>query len=288
LEGHLSHRLHDAFVEHGTFLRNWTPATIRTYKQGLRAFDLEVPTKADLDAWVIRLRSKGLSPGGCNMYIRTINAYLTWLFEQHQTPDHLRIKTLRAPLKQLTLLSDADVHRLVVFKPLSRLELRTHALTLTLLDTGIRITEAITLTRAHVNLDQQFLTVSGKGRKERVVPCSPELRKVLWKYLQTHTSDWAFPTRERKDDTASRHLSQRNAFRDIVELCDVVGITSHVHPHLFRHTYAATFIRQRGDLFRLSRILGHTAITTTQMYLRSLGVADLMKDEARISPLTSR
>lgn len=284
----MSHRLHDAFVEQGTFLRNWTPATIRTYKQGLRAFDLEVPTKADLDAWVIRMRTKGLSPGGCNMYIRTINAYLTWLFEQHHTPEHLRIKLLRAPLKQLTLLSDADVHKLVMFKPLSRLELRTHALTLTLLDTGVRIEEAITLTRLGVNLDQQFLTVMGKGRKQRVVPCSPELRRVLWKYLQTHTSDWVFPTRERKNRPIPHHLSQRNAFRDIAELCKVVGITAHVHPHLLRHTYAATFIRQRGDLFRLSRILGHTAVTTTQIYLRSLGIADLMKDETRISPLTTK
>lgn len=283
----MSHRLHDTFVEHGLFLRNWTPATIRTYKQGLRALDLEIPTRLDLDNWVVQLRTRGLSAGGCNMYIRTVNAYLSWLWEQHKTPEHLKVRLLRAPLKQLTLLSDHDVRRLMLYKPVTRLEQRTHTLALTLLDTGIRITEAITLQRSKINLEQQFLTVTGKGRKERVVPCSPELRKVLWRYLQTHTSPWAFPTREKKKSPGkTRNITQRNAFRDITDLCVELKIATHVHPHLFRHTYAATFIRQKGDLFRLSRILGHTAVTTTQMYLRSLGIIDLLRDEVRISPLT--
>jgi DNA invertase Pin-like site-specific DNA recombinase len=61
--------------------RKWSPATARTYAQGLRSLGIEQPTKADLDQWVIALRQRGLSPGGINVQIRTINSYLTWLHD---------------------------------------------------------------------------------------------------------------------------------------------------------------------------------------------------------------
>jgi integrase/recombinase XerD len=56
---------------------------------------------------------------------------------------------------------------------------------------------------------------------------------------------------------------------------------------LFRHQYAATFIKRGGDIYRLSRLLGHTAVTTTQIYLRSLGVDDLRVGLERLTPLAS-
>jgi site-specific recombinase XerD len=60
---------------------------------------------------------------------------------------------------------------------------------------------------------------------------------------------------------------------------------SHVHPHTFRHYFAVTFIRAGGDLYRLSRILGHTSIATTQVYLRSMGVEHLQEGHEKYSPL---
>jgi hypothetical protein len=66
--------LHDQFLKAGLYLRNWSPCTVRTYDQGLRSMGLEQPTKAQLEAWIIGLRQKGLTPGGVNMYVRTINS----------------------------------------------------------------------------------------------------------------------------------------------------------------------------------------------------------------------
>jgi site-specific recombinase XerD len=180
----MSRRLHDDFIKHGTYLRNWQPTTVRTYRQGLNSLALEVPTKAELDGWVIRLREQGLTPGGCNMYIRTVNSYLHWLCEEGHVPTRLRVKVLRAPLRQHTLLSPADVRCLLRFQPRTKGEHRTRALILLLLDTGIRITEALTLDRAKVRLDDMLLTVWGKGAKERTVPFSLELRPTLYRWMQ--------------------------------------------------------------------------------------------------------
>ena len=62
-------------------------------------------------------------------------------------------------------------------------------------------------------------------------------------------------------------------------------MTATVHPLLFRHQFAASYIRQGGDIYRLSRLLGHTAITTTQTYLRSMGIEDLRSGRERLTPL---
>jgi len=76
----------DDFIKHGTYLRNWTTATVRTYRQALGALasvlDGHSPSKTTLQAFVIAMRERGLQPGGVNVYARTINSYLTWLHEE--------------------------------------------------------------------------------------------------------------------------------------------------------------------------------------------------------------
>jgi len=113
----MSRRLHDLFLQHGRYLRNWSATTLRTYAQGLRSLDLEHPTKADLDAWVISLRKRGFTPGGCNQYVRTINSYLTWLNAEGHAPERLKVKLPRAPLRQHRLLTPADLRALVRYRP---------------------------------------------------------------------------------------------------------------------------------------------------------------------------
>jgi site-specific recombinase XerD len=242
----------------------------------------EVPTKADLEAWILGLRQKGLTPGGCNMYIRTVNSYLSWLKEEGRLPTPLRVKLLRVPLRQHTLLTPADLKAVLLFKPKSLVERRTRTLIMLLRDAGIRITEALTLEREKVNLDDMLLTVWGKGAKERVVPFSLDLRPTLCRWLGiAPASPFVFATR------SSARLTYRNAFREIQQLCERAGVQTRCHPHLFRHQFAANYIRQGGDIYRLSRFLGHTAITTTQIYLRSLGVEDLQTaGERRLTPLS--
>jgi site-specific recombinase XerD len=275
--------LHDAFLKAGQFLRNWSANTLRTYEQGLRSLAIEAPSKTDLDQWVVRLRERGLTPGGVNMYVRSINSYLTWLHDDGHAAARLRVKLLRVTLHQHTLLTDAEVKALVRFKPTSRHHKRAHVLVLLLLDTGVRITEALTLERSKVRLEDLLITVMGKGRKERTVPFSLALRPFLFRWLRSkdERGPFVFATR------SGSRFEYRNAFREVRAVVKAAGVTTHVHPHLLRHQFAATYIRKGGDIYRLSRLLGHTAVTTTQIYLRSLGVEDLRTGMERLTPLAS-
>jgi hypothetical protein len=75
----------DDFIRHGQYLRNWSPRTIRKYRTGTGVLRQAVRnsglTKADLQLFVIAMCERGLTAGGCNMYIRTVNSFLTWLHE---------------------------------------------------------------------------------------------------------------------------------------------------------------------------------------------------------------
>ena len=268
------------FLEAGKFLRNWSPTTIRTYTQCLASLDGTPLTKAGLDQWVIRLRQRGLSPGGINVRIRSVNSFLAWLHEEGELDQLLKVKLLKAPLRQTELLTAAEMRALVTYRPAKR-ELRTFTLCLLLLDTGIRISEALALERKKVDLDQLILTVVGKGAKERVVPFSPVLRKALFRHIQAReVGKFLFSTRY------GGALSYHNACRDLQRFCVKAGVTRRIHPHLFRSQFASSYVQHGGDIYRLSRLLGHASVTTTQLYLRGLGASVLLRDAQTLSPLT--
>lgn len=85
------------------------------------------------------------------------------------------------------------------------------------------------------------------------------------------------------------HITLRNAERDILALCQTLKIDGvRCSPHTLRHTMAVSYLRGGGNLEYLRRILGHTSLTTTQKYLRSLGVEDLREVHDGLSPLSLR
>jgi integrase/recombinase XerD len=273
----LSNASLEQFLQHGLYLRNWSPRTARAYRLALRDLPPTL-TKASLEAWIIAFRQQQHTPGGINVRIRALNSYLSWLRAEREgvavpTP----LKLMKAPQRAIQTLSVAEIRSLLAQKPS-----RTRTLVALLLDVGIRIDEALTLERSKVDLDDLVLTVRGKGSRERVVPFSLEMRKHLFRHLQgAPQSRFVFSTRR------GGRLQYRNVGRDISTLCAMAGIIRHVHPHLFRHTFAATYIRKGGDIYRLSRILGHTQLSTTQLYLRSLGVDDFRAGLERLTPLAS-
>ena len=171
--------------------------------------------------------------------------------------------------------------RLVMFRPHGRLPLRTWTIIVTLLDTGLRIDEVLGLERSNVDLQSLVLRVRGKGNRERLVPISLECRRRLYLWLKSAAaSSFVFCTR------LGYRLTSRNVYRDVKTVCQQAGVSgSHVHPHAFRHCFAVTYVRNGGDIYRLSRILGHASISTTQIYLRSMGIDVISEGHDRLTPL---
>lgn len=279
-------QLFEIFVREKHFLKNVTNKTISFYNSAFIVFKKAFPelpetiTKPHLNQFVIYMREAGLSPISCNTHISAINSFLSWLFENEYTPNHLKIKKLQTEHKIIQAWNEAQLKRILAYKPKSFPQYRMYAFICTLIDTGIRFEEALSLKTNDVDFDNLVIKILGKGNKHRLVPMSVELRKILYKYKQKNRFDIFFPS------SKGEKLIQRNIYRDMKLLAAKLGITGvRVSPHTFRHTFALQYLKGGGDLFTLSRILGHTNIATTQIYLRSMGIEQIKEAHTKISLL---
>jgi integrase/recombinase XerD len=133
-----------------------------------------------------------------------------------------------------------------------------------------------------VDLDTLLIAVHGKGNKQRRIPISRELRKILWRYLQVHDSSLLFCTRD------GTKLGRRDMLRDLKQLCRKLGFAPPERTiHALRHTFALNYIRRGGSQFHLMKILGHTSMEMTRKYV-SLQTEDLQAVHNELSMLSAR
>jgi integrase/recombinase XerD len=255
----------EQFVKEKIYLKGVTPKTVSFYKQSWAAYlkhtDGEI-SKNNLTQFVVALKEKGMSAAGANSYIRGVNSYLTWLYENGYITEHLKMKQLKPDFKVMTFLSDTELKAILSFKPRTFGEKRLYALICLLADTGARIEEALTLTCSRIDFDNLLLTVNGKSNKERIIPFSPELRKVLFKYLRNHKHSLVFCSRK------GTRLLYDNCRRDLNLIMDQLGIKTEGSFHVFRRTFARNYVRFGGNLFYLQQCLGHADLKTTRGYVR--------------------
>jgi integrase/recombinase XerD len=274
--------LFNRFLEEKRYLSGVSKKTLTWYIYSFRQykkFSTELPTKQTLNQFVIEMRKSGLSTSGMNDYIRGFNVFLTWLFENEHTPTHLKIKRMKEEQTVIETFSDPQLEAIIGYKPKNDFELRLHTLLLTAIDTGCRIEELLTLTRQNIDFDSLVIKVTGKGKKERIVPISIELRKAFFKLLRTHQFELVFCTQR------GHSLGYRNMLRDFKELGKKLGIKGvRVSFHTLRHTFAYNYVRHGGNVLYLQRAMGHTDLAMTKRYV-NLQTEDLQRSHAKLSTL---
>jgi integrase/recombinase XerD len=257
--------LHERFVKEKKFLLGVTPKTERWYRIAWRSFIRMVGTPEVLDRFVlndfvIKLRESGIKPRSCNSYIGAINSFLTWLWENNIISERLKIKDLKEEQPVMPTYTKEHLTTFLNCKPKTWTEKRMYALVCTLIDTGARIDiELLPLKREDVDFENLLIRLKGKGGKERLVPMSLELRKILYRWLQTHEFEIVFPTRD------GCKQGYRNTFRDFEKICKRLNIPCKGF-HCFRHTFATEYLRNGGGELYLQRALGHSTLTMTRRY----------------------
>ena len=279
------------FIQERRYLKNVSSSTVSWYTHAFKWLPSESPTQEQLKDAVMRMREKGLKETGCNAAIRAINAYLHWNSGSDRKCGagctHLRIQQLKEPQTILPTFTADQVTRLVSWKPKPKhfYQRRLHLLTLLLLDTGCRITEALTLRVREVDMDNMLATLDGKGRKQRVVPFSFIMRKALYRFM----SDF-----NRKPDSLlfatldETPVGRMTSLRGVKILCDQLGFKAPARTlHAFRHTFAVNYLRRGGSVFHLQKCLGHSSLEMTRRYA-NLMTEDLQAVHERVSLLSPR
>jgi site-specific recombinase XerD len=252
--------------------KDLTPKSVTWYEENLQAFFASLPTDTtdsltpeQVRAFVYGRKASGkYSDATVHGYMRAIKSFLNFLVrEGHLSWDVKRLEMPRVKQKVMDIYTDAELGLLFAAAKTSP---RDTAILWVLLDTGIRADELCTLTRerTHIFKDEAYLVVRGKGRKEREVGLGRKSAAALHRYLMT-----------REDKEPATFLSARHAALTVVGLQKLLYRLGSkqgfdCHPHKFRHTYAVKYMEQPGaSIYKLSKLLGHSMVTTTENYLRA-------------------
>ncbi len=274
----------EQFIRERQYVMNVSPATIRWYRHALKSLDSEEPTQEELNTLVVRMRERGLKATGCNAATRAINAYLHWASGPQGKCGggcrHPHVKPMKEPEFVPSIFTDDQIKRLVNFSGRKFFERRLHLMILILLDTGARVSEVTGMKVTDVDMDNLLLTLTGKGRKQRKVPFSLELRKVLYRYMRDFE-----PKRLLLANRSGDEMGRGTALHDVKRLCRRLGFEPPARTlHAFRHTFATNYIKRGGSVFHLQKSLGHTSLDMSRRYAQ-LTTEDLAAVHAKVSLL---
>jgi integrase/recombinase XerD len=249
-------------------------------QQNVRVGDLN-PNKPSED--------KSLSPCTVQGYHRAIRVFFSWLIrEEYLLKDPTRnIRRPKAPRTIVPTFDSGQIQRLLaVPNRNTALGYRDYCLMLLLLDTGIRLSELSRLELPDLHLEEGVIQIRGKGDKERLVPVGNKVRQSLWRYISKYRPEPAYA------DIESVFLNREGLpFRakGIYSMIVRRGQTAELEgvrcsPHTFRHTFAVNYLRNGGDVFSLQRILGHSSLVVTRMYV-NLADSDIRTQHRRYGPV---
>lgn len=208
-------------------------------------------------------------------HLIALRGFLSYLVKRDITslsPEKIELpKIVR---KQVTFLSPDEIGRLLdeVSRDDSPASLRDHAIVELLFSSGLRVAELAGLDRDHVNTKRREFTVRGKGQKDRAIFISQPAAAAIEAYLASRQDSlpalFINYSRNNQTDTTGnyRRLSPRSIQRMISKYARLAGITKKVTPHTMRHSYATDLLMNGADIRSVQALLGHSDISTTQVY----------------------
>lgn len=230
-------------------------------------------TATSLNSYILFLEKEGMKPSTISRSIASMKAFYHYLDREHQlrtNPSEL-LKAPRIEKKMPVILSLEEVTRLLE-QPNgnSPKEQRDKAMLELLYATGIRVSELIALKVSDVNLSMEYL-VCTDGHKERIIPFGTVAKEALSRYMQEgrkkliedDTCEWLFT------NCSGQAMSRQGFWKLIKSYGRKAGIEAEITPHMLRHSFAAHLVSNGADLKSVQEMLGHSDISTTQIYTQA-------------------
>ncbi|HEY1361316.1 MAG TPA: site-specific tyrosine recombinase XerD [Xanthobacteraceae bacterium] len=240
----------------------------------------------DLRAYIGILAKRGFAASSAARRLSAIRQLYHFLHAEGRRVDNpAAILEGPRPARALPkVLTPADVDQLLAVaraaaeRPdLPRLErlraARLYCLVEVLYATGLRVSELVALPASAAERNNRLLTVRGKGSKERLVPLNEAAKTAMVNYLSLlksagrgEKSSWLFPS-----FGEAGHLTRQHFARELKTLAAAAGLSSNgVSPHVLRHAFASHLLHNGADLRVVQTLLGHSDISTTQIYTHVL------------------
>ena len=265
-----------------------SPRTVDAYRRDLAAFGATIDgpigrtTTEQIEAWLAAMRADGRAPATIARRLAAVRAYLRHLMLVGTRTDNPAAPIVgpRRPNTVPRTLSPSEAERLVeAASGTSPRAMRDRALVELLYGAGLRVSEAVGLVKASVDLEQRIVRAVGKGGKERIVPLGRPAADALRRYMALGRPH--LDRRHRPDlflNARGGALTRAGAFLVLRRLADRAGLEpGRVHPHLLRHSFATHLLEGGADLRSVQEMLGHADVGTTERYTH---VSDRHRREA--------
>ena len=276
----------DEYLAHLRFERRLADHTLESYARDLVELEtfaagagqpLTGLSRQRLEEWVRQLMAEGRSPRSVARMVAAVRGFYRFLAVHGQVADNPAVD-LEAPRAWKVLpkfLSIDDVDRLLQAPDVGTPRgLRDRALIEVLYATGLRVTELVQLRPADLHLDAGYLTTTGKGRKQRIVPIGDEAAQWVRRYVAE-----ARPALLGRRSSPRLFVNARGSGPGITRVGfwkilktygKTLGLARQLSPHVLRHSFATHLLERGADLRAIQMMLGHADLSTTQIYTHVL------------------
>jgi len=282
-----SHSFLDAYLTHLTVERRLARNTVESYARDLSIlFDyatkqgssVEILTRPDLEKLVRDRMAQGRSPRSVARAVACFRGFYRFLVLDGSLSEN-PAEDLRPPKAWQSLpryLSVEDIDRLIAQPDIKTPRgLRDRALIELLYATGARVSELVSLKPADVNLEASYLTCTGKGDKQRIIPIGKQAAKWVQRYLDDsrlillgkRSSPWLFVNMRRGGGVG---LTRVGFWKILKKYGERAGFKNSLSPHMLRHSFATHLLERGADLRSIQTMLGHADLSTTQIYTQVL------------------
>jgi integrase/recombinase XerC len=264
-----------AYLDHLAHERRLAANTLESYGRDLavlleRAADtpLERLQVHDIRRFAAHLHGKGLDARSIARMLSAWRGFYRYLARDHGFGDNpcLGIRAPKAAKRLPKALSPDETHRLLDIDADTVLTIRDKAIYELFYSSGLRLSELTALAPSDVDHVEGTVRVTGKGSKTRIVPVGAYALKALSEWLASRALIQGHDPLALFVNRTGQRLSARSVQQRLKTLALKQGVTTSVHPHVLRHSFASHVLQSSSDLRAVQEMLGHASISTTQVY----------------------
>ncbi len=256
----------DEFLSYLENVKEYSKYTIISYKSDLEGFIMHSDSRSINDtiikSYIKNLSIKGYSNSTINRKISSLKSFEKWLYEMNKihTIHSKKIKYLKMPQTLPEVLSSSYINQLIDELETSTDEdIRDKAIIELLYSSGLRVSELVNLDLEDFN-DNEIIKVSGKGKKERVVPLNSKAINAIQVWKNNSRSNIAHTSEK------SLFVGRRGSRIDVRQVRRIVLNKLGTYPHAVRHSFATHLLEGGADIRIVQELLGHEDPNTTQIY----------------------
>ena len=266
------------YLDFSENIKGLSKNTTNSYRRDLNKFskflkasgvnDFESLTEEMCSAWIADLFQNNVSARSIQRHVSSARGFFNYLKKSgvvRNSPFEL-INSPKSPSHLPNILSPEEVSQLLNFKPKNVQEKRDLAIIELIYSSGLRVSETVNTNLGDFEDNKNFLRVLGKGSKTRLVP--------VGRYAKNAIEDWIIERNKLATKDSSlfvnlrgKRITTRSVQQRLKNIAIMQGLPP-VNPHMLRHSFATHLLESSGDLRSIQELLGHSSLSTTQIYTR--------------------